>query len=76
MTNKNIKIEDNVLKQEDFDEIQQLMISTTVELPKYPKKFSWFFRHNYYELNKTENELDNFQFTHTFYEFYPTKHCI
>ena len=70
-----IKIEDNFLEQEKFDEIE-LMINPMVGLnPEDPPplNFAWYFRYRYYadprnDKEKDKNELDQFQFTHTFYE--------
>lgn len=74
---KKIKIEDNFLKQEKFDELQTLMMV---------KDFPWYFRYRYYTdiqgltlpntpkvdprlRGKAKDEtLDQFQFTHTFYD--------
>jgi len=69
-----IKIEDNFLGQEKFDEIQCIVNPTppTTTIP-------WFFRYKYYSDHfnptyvepvnlKDEDELDQFQFTHTFYD--------
>ena len=72
-----MKIIDNFLEQEKFDEIQRTlnpMVGFTN--PSSPsQKFSWFFRYKYYaepsRRKKSlydEDELDQFQFTHTFYE--------
>ena len=77
MTNENIKIEDNFLKQKEFDRIQKLMVNPEIDTTiEGVNKFPWYFRYRYYALNKGEkgyidsNELDNFQcvFTHTFYD--------
>ena len=63
MVNENIKIEDGFLDQEEFDHIQEMMMG---------EKFPWFFKCGYYAkvpstlLDKFE--LDQFQFTHAFYE--------
>ena len=60
-----MKIEDNFLKQEDFDKLQEFMMGP---------HFHWFFRYRYYadllinDRDKDENILDQFQFTHTFYD--------
>ena len=65
---KKIKIEDNFLEQEKFDEIE-LMID--------PTDFAWYLRVGFYDLSGDHwksytdskgNDLDKFQFTHTFYE--------
>jgi hypothetical protein len=66
---------DDFLEQEDFDEIQNLMMGD---------EFAWFFKYRYYanagdiyyanventleSFPKDENELDQFQFVHTFYD--------
>jgi len=81
MTSKTIKvkIEDNFLDQEKFDEIQQLMANPMVDTNPVnpPSNFPWYFRYRYYAMHegdlyyipkKDENELDQFQFTHTFYD--------
>ena len=60
-----MKIEDNFLEQKVFDELQTLMMG---------KNFTWYFRSRYYaqqqeeEVVKEEDVLDQFQFTHTFYD--------
>ena len=60
-----IKIEDDFLDQKDFDVVQTLMMG---------KHFIWYFRSRYYaqqqeeEVVKEEDVLDQFQFTHTFYD--------
>ena len=66
-----IKIEDNFLGQEKFDEIQCIVNPTppTTTIP-------WFFRYRYYAMDDTRenhsrvNELDKFQFTHIFYDYF------
>ena len=50
-----IKIEDNFLDQEQFENIQRLLTG--------PSNFSWFFL----DVIDFENEVDKFQFTHLFY---------
>lgn len=63
MVNENIKIEDDFLDQEEFGHIQEMMMGET---------FPWYFKCGYYAkvpstlLDKVE--LDQFQFTHAFYE--------
>jgi hypothetical protein len=70
MTNENVKIEDNFLKHEEFSMLQEIMMKNN---------FHWFFSYRYYALLETEDsphapaqthedELDKFQFIHTFYE--------
>ena len=63
-----MKIEDNFLEQKVFDELQTLMMG---------ENFAWYFRSRYYAKIasdtsyiglKEEDVLDQFQFTHTFYE--------
>ena len=71
---ENIKIEDNYLKQKDFDDIQELFLGNS---------FFWFFKYRFYdtgsdyppELNPNtgplamdNDKLDCFSFVHTFYE--------
>ena len=71
-----IKIEDNFLEQEKFDEIEFMinpMVGFNPEAPS-PPDFAWYFRYRYYadphkDREKDKNELDQFQFTHTFYDF-------
>jgi len=71
-TNKNIKIEDNFLRQEDFNTLQEIIMRNTLH---------WEFSYKYYALLESEwstavrhppksheDELDKFQFIHTFYE--------
>ena len=74
MTSKTIKIEDNFLEQEKFDEIQ-LMLNPMAD-PNHDittLNFAWYFRYRYYadpydDRDKDKGELDQFQFTHTFYD--------
>ena len=72
MTSKTIKIEDNFLEQEKFDEIQ-LMLNPMAD-PNHDittNHFAWYFRYRYYALKDKEKDIDElaqFQFTHTFYE--------
>ena len=63
-----MKIEDNFLGQKDFDGLQTLMMG---------ENFAWYFRSRYYANVpsdpsyiglKEEDVLDQFQFTHRFYE--------
>ena len=51
-----MKIEDNFLKQEEFDKIQQLMME--------PSPFPWF----YADRIVFEDDVDKFQFIHAFYD--------
>jgi len=51
-----MKIEDNFLKQEDFDKIQKLMDE--------PSPFPWF----YADRIVFEDDVDKFQFIHAFYD--------
>ena len=51
-----MKIEDNFLKQEDFDKIQKLMME--------PSPFPWF----YADRIVFEDDVDKFQFIHAFYD--------
>ena len=72
MTKENIKIEDNFLEQEVFDGMRNIMTG---------KDFPWFFRERYYAMGKSQNvpvdELDNFQFTHAFYDSHaPQSHYM
>ena len=53
-----MKIEDNFLKYEKFDKIQKLM--------EEPSPFPWF----YVDRIVYEDDVDNFQFIHTFYNNY------
>jgi len=55
MTNKNIKIKDNFLKQEEFDKIQKLMMAPSI-LPWY-----------YNDAIVYKDDIDKFQFIHVFY---------
>lgn len=63
--NENITIEDDVLKQEDFDRIYELMTNGY---------FPWYFRYRFYAIDESRNigtvedELDQYQFTHSFYD--------
>jgi hypothetical protein len=50
-----MKIEDNFLKQEEFDKIQKLMIE--------PSGFPWF----YSDRIVFDDDIDKFQFVHAFY---------
>ena len=50
-----MKIEDNFLKQEDFDKIQQLM--------EEPSAFPWFYTDGIV----SKDDVDKFQFVHVFY---------
>ena len=63
INNENIKIKDNFLEQEKFDEIQNIMAG---------KAFPWYFRYRHYSLHKYSDapadELDKFQFAHVFYD--------
>ena len=74
-----IKIEDNFLEQEKFDEMKYIvnpMVDTTPASSSH--NFAWYFRNKYYsyfpnrtpeyEYEDEDEELDRFQFTHTFYE--------
>ena len=62
-----MKIEDNFLKQEEFDKIRNIMTHGN---------FPWFFRDRYYEkigqplstMEPPKPELDKFQFVHAFYD--------
>ena len=60
-----MEIIDDFLEQKVFDELQTLMMG---------KNFTWYFRSRYYaqqqeeEVVKEEDVLDQFQFTHTFYD--------
>ena len=62
-----MKIEDNFLEQTAFDRLQTLMMGDN---------FAWYFKSRYYTKSilasdpsyKEEDVLDQFQFTHTFYE--------
>jgi hypothetical protein len=58
---RKIKIKDNFLKQDDFDRVKKLLTEND---------FPWFFRDKYYAMDwfDHQDELDKFQFTHTFYE--------
>jgi len=74
---ENIKIEDNYLKQKDFDVIQELFLANN---------FNWFFKYRFYNYDTgsdcpavTDNpntgplamdndKLDCFSFIHTFYD--------
>ena len=74
-----IKIEDNFLKQEKFDEIE-LIINPM--LNESILNFPWYFRYKYYaepditvtgtpshhKYSLNDEALDQFQFTHTFYD--------
>ena len=51
-----MKIEDNFLKQEDFDKIQKLMME--------PSPFPWF----YADRIVFDDDVDKFQFVHAFYD--------
>ena len=51
-----MKIEDNFLKQEEFDKIQKLMME--------PSPFPWF----YADRIVFEDDVDKFQFIHAFYD--------
>ena len=51
-----MKIEDNFLKQEDFDKIQKLMME--------PSPFPWF----YADRIVFDDDVDKFQFIHAFYD--------
>ena len=55
-SNKTMKIEDNFLKQEEFDKIQKLMGE--------PSPFPWF----YADRIVFEDDVDKFQFIHAFYD--------
>ena len=61
------RIEDNFLDQHEFDKMQKFMTA---------ENFPWFFRYRYYvgppiEIGDSiENELDDFQFIHAFYDDY------
>ena len=75
-----IKIEDNFIEQEKFDEMKCIinpMVDTTPASPSH--NFAWYFRNKYYsyfpdrthaepEPENEDEELDRFQFTHTFYD--------
>jgi len=50
-----IKIEDDVLKQEEFDKIQKIMTE--------PSSFPWFYN---YKID-SKDDVDKFQFIHIFY---------
>jgi hypothetical protein len=63
-----VKIEDNFLDQNVFDELQTLMMN---------ESFAWYYRSKYYAKLigdpsyidlKEEDVLDQFQFIHTFYD--------
>ena len=73
---ENIKIEDNYLKQKDFDDIQELFLGNNL---------FWFFKYRFYDydtgsdyppphnpntgpLAMDNDKLDCFSFVHTFYE--------
>ena len=55
MTNKNIKIKDDFLNQEDFGNIQELMLGRV--------EFPWFYIDNIV----FQDDVDKFQFVHVFY---------
>ena len=64
MTNENIKIEDNFLKQEDFNKIQEIMMSPN---------FYWFFS----DIIDYKEDVDKFQFCHVFFRnSVPTSNSI
>ena len=79
---KKIKIEDNFLEQEKFDEIELIINPLKQEYVKEDgsasQNISWYFRYQYYAKptedksfrgwEEEEGELDQFQFTHTFYD--------
>ena len=71
---ENIKIEDNYLKQKDFDDIQELFLGNNL---------FWYFKYRFYDsgsdyrptlnpntgpLAMDNDKLDCFSFIHTFYE--------
>jgi len=65
-----IKIEDNFLEQEKFNEIQLMLDPMADPNPTNPS-IPWFFKYKYYAESAgapAKNELDQFQFTHTFYD--------
>ena len=55
MTNKNIKIKDDFLNQEDFGNIQELMLGRV--------EFPWFYKDSIV----FEDDVDKFNFVHVFY---------
>ena len=64
MINENIKIEDNFLKQEDFNKIQEIMMSPN---------FYWFFS----DIIDYKEDVDKFQFCHVFFRnSVPTSNSI
>jgi len=82
MTNKNIKIEDNLLKQEDFDKIQEIImfdaskgLQTLKSFSQHSAPFPWFYADtidfHYADTNADtidfQDEVDKFQFIHNFY---------
>ena len=75
MINENITIEDNYLKLEEINKLQEIMIGG-----QHASSFPWNFKYRYYDntspiaqnngndLDIPEDDLDKFQFIHTFYD--------
>jgi len=63
-----MKIKDNFLKQEDFDEIEKLIMKPSNHTPPTPQ-FQWFFVD---KIDYKEETVDKFQFVHVFYDDHNT----